>query len=328
MQSLTIKRLHSGGLITNYYCSSKCKHCLYGCSPKWPKQYIDPGTALYNFQKLIFLGCHSIHIGGGEPFLKTEALEKVLNAANQADIHIDYIETNSSWYKSRQQAVDILAKIKSYRVNTILISISPFHNEHIAFKKVKGVSETCLESGVAAFPWIKDFYNEIDAFDDNKNHSLEEYKQQYGSNYVARIPGRYWIHYGGRALLTYKDIYEQQSTAEIIKASKGCQELTDTSHFHVDLFANYVPGLCNGLAIKVKDLGLPLNENDYPILTILYNEGVKGLLRFAENKYGYSSEETYLSKCHLCLDIRSFLVQKHSLDSIELQPVEYYHQIH
>ncbi len=40
MQLLHISSLYSGGLITNYYCTSQCRHCLYGCSPKWPKEYI------------------------------------------------------------------------------------------------------------------------------------------------------------------------------------------------------------------------------------------------------------------------------------------------
>lgn len=37
----SIDRLQSGGVITNYTCTSRCAHCLYGCSPGWPKEYMD-----------------------------------------------------------------------------------------------------------------------------------------------------------------------------------------------------------------------------------------------------------------------------------------------
>jgi len=74
---LAINHLDSGGLITNYYCTSRCRHCLYGCSPGWEKRYIDTETTEKNLLKVKGLGCNSIHIGGGEPFLKPDELEMV-----------------------------------------------------------------------------------------------------------------------------------------------------------------------------------------------------------------------------------------------------------
>lgn len=40
VQDLFIRRLMSGGLITNYHCTSACRHCLYRSSPRWPKEFI------------------------------------------------------------------------------------------------------------------------------------------------------------------------------------------------------------------------------------------------------------------------------------------------
>ena len=101
MNPLHISYLQSGGLITNYYCTSRCRHCLYGCSPSWPKEYIDKDTARMNFKKIKSLNCFSVHIGGGEPFLKADLLESVLEAASEEGIGIEYIETNSSWKRGR-----------------------------------------------------------------------------------------------------------------------------------------------------------------------------------------------------------------------------------
>ncbi|MCK4728473.1 MAG: hypothetical protein KAT27_06095 [Desulfobacterales bacterium] len=51
---------------------------MYGCSPGWEKKYIDRETTEKNILKVKGLGCNSIHIGGGEPFLKPDELEMVI----------------------------------------------------------------------------------------------------------------------------------------------------------------------------------------------------------------------------------------------------------
>ncbi len=319
--------MYSGGLITNYYCSSQCGHCLYGCSPKWPKEYITKEKAKSNFRLIKSLGCYSVHIGGGEPFLNVNGLEKVLIAAKEENMQIDYIETNSSWFTSEVSAVDILRKLKKAGLRTLLISMSPFHNEHIPFRKVKEVISICRKTGVSVFPWIQEFYPELAMFDVNKKHTLNEFKEKFGEEYIENIPMRYWIHFGGRAIQTYKEIYPLKSLGEILNSDLGCNELTDTSHFHTDLFGNYIPGLCSGISIKMYDLGVPLNENEYPIITTLYNNGVKGFLETAGAKSGFNPDKEYFNKCHLCFDIRKYLVKEKGIISKELQPVEYYDNV-
>lgn len=327
MKTLHISSLYSGGLITNYYCSSRCGHCLYGCSPKWPKEYITKEKAKSNFNLIKSLGCYSVHIGGGEPFLNVNGLEEVLIAAKEENMQIDYIETNSSWFTSEGTAVDILRKLKKAGLRTLLISMSPFHNEHIPFRKVKEVMSVCRKTGVLIFPWIQEFYPELEMFDENKKHILNEFKEKFGEDYIDNIPMRYWVHFGGRAIQTYKEIYPLKSLGEILNSSPGCNELTDTSHFHADLFGNYIPGLCSGISLKINDLGEPLNENEYPIITMLYNNGVKELLENAKAEFGFNPRKEYFNKCHLCFDIRKYMVKEKGIVSKELQPVEYYDNV-
>ncbi len=326
MGSLNIPFLNSGGLITNYYCTSQCRHCLYGCSPKWPKKYINIEKTKENFKVINSLGCYSVHIGGGEPFLNIDGLEKVLIAAGEENMHIEYVETNSSWYKNDDYAVEILGRLKMSGLRTLLISISPFHNEHIPLGKVKGVISACRKCGVSVFPWIQEFYPELEMFDDNKTHSLNEFKDKFGEDYIKNIPGRYWIHYGGRAIQTYKKIYPLKPLDEILSYG-GCVELTDTSHFHADLFGNYIPGLCSGLSIKLDDLGKPLTADEYPFITKLYSNGIKEFLNMAISEFGFKPLKEYFNKCHLCFDIRKYLVKEKNVHSKELQPVEYYDNV-
>jgi hypothetical protein len=64
-----IDGLRSGGVITNYYCTSSCGHCLYFCSPNWKKDYIEIGMLAQILEKITSLGCKSIHIGEENRFL-------------------------------------------------------------------------------------------------------------------------------------------------------------------------------------------------------------------------------------------------------------------
>jgi len=322
--NLHINRLYSGGLITNYYCTSKCEHCLYACSPKWDKHYIDTEQARAYLQKLKSLNCHSIHIGGGEPMLKPDKLTDVLRVAIEENIEIQYVETNSSWYKDEKTAVKLLRKLRKSGLHTMLVSISPFHNEHIPFYKTKGVIKACHKAGINVFPWIQEFYKEVDSFDDQVPHSLDEYQKKFGEGYLRNIPGRYWIQPGGRAALMLKDVFPLKPLNQVPGINNGCGELEDTSHFHIDLFGNYIPGLCSGLSIKAEDLGQTLDKSKYTILSMLYSGGVKSFLEFAKDQFNFKEKEKYLNKCHLCLEIRRHLSKSGNQDSIELQPKQFY----
>ena len=324
-KDLAIKRLQSGGIITNYYCTSACGHCLYYCSPRWKKEYMGRDTLRLILQKVKDLGCPSVHIGGGEPFLNLDGLEMVVEVVRSQSIHIEYVETNSSWFKGRESALEILSALRDKGLSTLLISMSPFHNEHIPFSRVKGVIEACKEAQINIFPWISQFYSEINAFDDQTTHGLSAYESKYGENYLARIPSRYWIHFGGRALKTFARVYDTKEYKGIINVSKGgCSELLDVSHFHIDLFGNYIPGLCSGLAIRYEDLGERLSKEEYPFLTTLYHNGIEGFLHLARSDYGFKPSREYLSKCDLCFDIRYYLTMEVGVDSKELQPRGYY----
>ena len=320
-----IRRLHSGGIITNYYCTSACGHCLYYCSPRWKKEYIDRETLSKILDKIKSLGCHSVHIGGGEPFLHLDGLKMVIEETRSLGVTIDYVETNSSWFKGREKAVKTLHSLKERGLSTLLISMSPFHNEHIPFFKVKGVIEACREANMNIFPWISEFYPEIDEFDDRATHGLSEYVAKYGGDYLGRIPSRYWIHFGGRALKTFAEIFDTKDYGDILSANKGgCRELLDVSHFHFDLYGNYIPGLCSGLAIRCEDVGSGLPATEYPFLSTLFREGIAGFFELATNEYGYKPSGEYLFKCDLCFDIRKYLVLQVGVSSRELQPKGFY----
>ena len=321
---MEIKYLQSGGLITNYYCTCSCRHCLYRCGPHWPKHYISATVASIAFETAIRLSCPSLHIGGGEPFLNFSALVDVLKVARSKGIQVEYIETNASWCIDEDRVKERLEKLLSLGVTTLLISISPFHLERVPLARTYTLLRACKNIGMGTFPWSQEFLNDFSRLDPRRCYTLEELEEIFGPGYIKSIPNRYWIHPGGRALeLYFQEGFTLEQLLELFPY--GCEELTNTSHFHMDLYGNYVPGLCSGLAIAVADLGHQLPQGKYPILNLLSKKGIKGLFEMACSMGFKAKRRSYGSKCLLCLEIRSFLVEKKGVFH-ELAPLEYYYQ--
>lgn len=327
MGSFKIKSLVSGGVITNYHCVSRCGHCLYNCGPHREKDYLDEERAERIFRRIAVLGCRSVHIGGGEPLLDPEGLVAVLNAARRTGMGIDYVETNSAWYTDKALAVEMLSDLRSVGLETLLVSISPFHNAHIPFVRVRGAIDACREAGIQVFPWVNAFARDLDRLGERETHTMAEFEAVFGSDYLQRIPDRYWIHLGGRALETFRNVYPNRSVDDILGSSPlNCVwSLSDTSHFHIDLEGRYIPGLCAGLAFAMEDLGGPLPAGQYPLLEQLVTTGIRGLYELARQDYGFvPSRETYLNHCDLCTDIRRYLSGLAGQGLPELSPKGFY----
>jgi hypothetical protein len=88
-----------------------------------------------------------------------------------------------------------------------------------------------------------------------------------------------------------------------------------------------MPGFCGGITLgdtrqldELIECGIDLDK--FPVLGFLVRKDFHGLLQFA-NDYGYEvSEAGYYSKCHLCADLRRYLVEKD--DFRELEPKAFY----
>jgi organic radical activating enzyme len=319
-----IPRLLSGGLIVNYACSSKCGHCHYNSSPQREKDYINVETAKEIFLFLKRNGCHSVHIGGGEPFLQIEKLKDILKVAQEEHIHIEYIETNSTWFKTEQQTIEVLQELQNLNVNMLLISISPLHNEYIPFQKVEGLINACQKQQVSVFPWIKDFAPDIAQMDKTKTHSLEEYKELFGDDYKENIISRYGLSIGGRAIETFRDSYADKDYKDILKEQPPCSSyFTDTSHFHIDLYGKYIPRHCVGFQFDIEDVENEIDGIKYPFSNIIYRQGIKGAFEYATNA-GFNPKNSYISACEMCEDIRNYLLIKHEND---IGPIGFYKEI-
>ena len=156
---------------------------------------------------------------------------------------------------------------------------------------------------------------------------MAEFEAAFGPDYLRRIPERYWIHLGGRALDTFSPALPSHDLDIVLDRSPAncAGALQDTSHFHKDLYGNYVPGLCAGLAVAMEDLGRPLPVGKYPLVDVLTASGIRGFYEMACEDYAYSPRRgTFLNHCDLCTEIRGFLHQNDAGHFAELAPDGFY----
>ena len=74
---------------------------------------------------------------------------------------------------------------------------------------------------------------------------------------------------------------------------------------------------------RLVDEGIDLKNR--PVLRHLVNEDMRGLLNFAFDMGYREINKGYVSKCHLCLDIRKYLVSIGDFE--DLQPRQFYEQL-
>lgn len=325
--SLAVTRLRSGGLVATYQCQSACPHCLYRGSPARSPDYIDQETAAACFETALRLGASTMHVGGGEPLADPLGLAGVLAAAAGTGMAIQYVETSAAWFDEAAEARDLLAELRSMGLTTLLVSISPMLNGFVPLRKTLGVLEAARTAGVAVFPWQEHFLEDLQGFDPDAAHPFGKYLARFGPGYPAEILRRTWIHLGGRAFDLFAPALGRRPAAEILaRASSDClSELANTSHFHMDLYGDYVPGLCSGLACRAADLGDALDPERYPILCTLAETGIRGFYDYAARLEAYVARpEGYVNKCELCQDIRRHLSERGWFESNELSPPEFY----
>lgn len=317
---LHIKSLYSAGIITNYHCSASCAHCLYASSPKRQHDYMTYDTAKEIISYLKSRGMDSIHIGGGEPFLNIDGLYDVLSAAQSENMHIVYLETNSSWYQNHDKALDILHNLMKLGLDTLLLSVDPFHNEYIDFSKVKGVMKACEQTGMGTFLWQRKYFPYVEDIGSGK-HTLSEYNKKYGDDFLENAVMSYGMSANGRAINLLSKFVKKRSLDMVL--SDSCPELAVADDFHIDLYKMYTPPRCVGLGIHLDDLDKPLDKEKYALINILYDKGVRGLLDYAKIK-GFTPNNKYLNKCELCLDIRKYLLNKTDKEYFDIAPKGFY----
>lgn len=302
------------GLITNYRCTFRCEHCLYGASPNVTEAVGEDRLMRLIDQMDHVLGPVLLHIGGGEPLLNFERVRNLLRYLKETRIILEYVETNgSTLIKDRRARLEAL---KEDGLKCLLVSISPFHNAFMALSELKDVIGDVVDifGQRGIFPWHAGYLRFLESTENQKPVGLKEYFSRFSTAEVIRqLTSVMYIHPGGRAAeLLARHLPRRPAHALFEQDCRG--SLSSPVHAHLDYAGNYLTGFCSGLRVG-EGAGFDLNRlytrgislNQYPILEILIEKGVKGLYERAL-KTGYAPrKEGYVSSCHMCLHMRTHL---------------------
>jgi len=317
---LTTERLVHGGVMANYRCTAACRHCLYACSPERTDGYINEETAETVGALLRTAGCHSVHIGGGEPFLDFDGLLRLVRILVEADITVEYIETNAYWASDQTKCESYLRELRRAGAGALCISLDPFHAEYVPIGLPLSLAETCMRVGFRCFLWQDRFLPMMARLDKNKTHSREGMEKLISPQYVLETANSYGLHYGGRALSIEAEISERKPVSSVIN-NRSCRSLVSGDHFHVDMFGRYIPPGCTGIAIPLSEAVQGIPDGKYPVYEMLLAGGINAMLLYAKSKGFLPSEVGYPSGCALCFHTRHWLSE--NAPTPELDPEHY-----
>ena len=320
---MPIHRLSSGGIIANYQCPAACGHCLYGCSPSAQPGFIDEAAAENVCETLRHMDCRSLHIGGGEPFLDVAGLVGLVKVIRGSGIKLDYIETNAAWI-THDDAHNrrVLREVVNAGGDCIMVSADPFHIEFIPFWKPQKLLELMCGMGISHFVWQERYWPLLARLNPEMTYDGQALCDFFGCDLQQKCAAEYGMRFGGRAL----NLLRKHGTKKAITVLQApCAELQNTSHFHVDFMGHYIPPGCTGMGILLEDLGEALDPAKYPVLSRLMEQGLDGLLQYAQDLGFVLDENGYVSKCELCFALRKYLV-RHNTPTPDLTPASFYQQ--
>lgn len=330
----------SGGLLLSYKCSAKCRHCIYACSPEWDADLISesdlerilsqlsgrimpspygPKTTSLN---------HGLHFTGGEPFLYFDLLCKAVEIAHDHRIPSTFVETNCFWAVNDRVTKEKLSMLKSKGLHGIMISVNPFYLEYVPFERTERAVRISLELfGRNVMVYQLEYFKRFRVWGLTDRVPFEDYlRLERKSNFLNNVE---FLIMGRAPYVLPKELQGvfPRHPAAFFFHDACMPSFLRTAHNHFDNYGNYMPGFCGGISLgNCRELDTLLNDgidaDEYPVLNFLGQDDMKGLFTLAHD-YGYSRlPDGYFSKCHLCTDIRKFLVKKDRFH--ELRPKEFY----
>jgi hypothetical protein len=317
-QPMPVKYWSSGGLMLTWWCNAACASCYLCCSPG-RQERMASDEALAIWRGLIEASPHGcrVHLTGGEPFGDWPALIEICRRARAEGLGpLEKVETNAFWAADAGVARERLAALDAAGMVKLVISTDPYHQQFVPIERCRlaaRVAEEFLGPKRLQVRW-RDWLA-----DGQDTDSLSEAER---TALFARYASAGRDRLGGRAAAKLAPLLPARPVEEF--ADKPCRErLLRSKHVHVDPAGRVIPGTCAGIVLGTVEPSmaasgdrsiatiwrrLDADHADRPIVGRLAAGGPFALLPEAR-ELGLVPRDGYASKCHLCWDVRRWLVR-------------------
>ncbi len=307
---MPVKYWSSAGLMLTYWCNARCSSC-YVCSGPDRHEEMSVDFALSIWGQLIDTSPHGcrVHLTGGEPFGDWERLIELCRRAKQQNLGpLKSIETNAFWATDEQIVHRRLGELDAAGCDKLVISTDPYHQQYVPIENCRLAARVAQELWgpdrlqVRWLDWLENGFDtdklppaeRAELFADYARHGHERFSGRAADQLAPQMQCKKWQEF----------------------ADKCCKEAVFRSrHVHVAPAGRVMPDTCAGIVLgvvgqrSIADIwqGLEADFACRPVLAELADGGPVKLMKLAE-PHGFVGRQKYVSKCHLCWDIRRFLV--------------------
>ncbi len=265
-----------------------------------------------------------LHITGGEPFLFQGNLREIIEAGKEYGVSNIGTATNTFWAVSREVAVDTLSVMKKAGMTGLCVSADYFHQAHIPLERVRNALHATKYLNLNGHSYVTRCFigsRETECLENRETGVIIDEIEDCGIP-VAEVPLRQ-LGRGAR--------YESSNECQL---EGPCEELCiclgetgprAPQMVYVD--ACGLVQICYGLTIgtlekrSLRGILTGYDSSQDVVIDTIARIGPAGLLPLAERS-GYQRKQSYVNKCHLCYDVRTFLVPYHpsTLSPLECYP--------
>lgn len=301
----------SVGIMLTYRCPAACACCYVFSAPdiNCPGGEMDPEMAWNCWQATRELNgqAGSVHLTGGEPFLRYELLRDLLQKAYDSGIGgLEKIETNAAWCVNDQITRERIGELAKLGLTKLQISTDVYHQQFVPtdnLQRAIRIASEILGPERLQVRW-RDFANDPvrselmseDELDEAFTHALD------------KIPERMV----GRAAVRLSHLVNQQLYSSF-KGTDCRKSHIAAKGVHIDGFGNVFSSTCIGIITgkvdkdySLKDVWVNYDFTQHPIWAVL-TEGGPWLLAENARERGFVPAEKYAGKCHLCYSVRKWL---------------------
>jgi len=165
------------GLYLTNTCNIICRHCSVESGPDCDTE-LDVTTILSKISDSIKFGItKGIHVSGGEPFLKRNALSSLGSLCKDLQVALA-VNTNGYWATSMQRALAVLNSVDG--ITQLFLSTDEYHLEFIDIEKIRNAAMASLERGIHVDIGVCTPHGDRD-------NTFEYIRNAIGENVIAQV---------------------------------------------------------------------------------------------------------------------------------------------